>query len=147
MLPVPSRADRAFELAARAHSGQVDKLGNDYLESHVLPVANMFDRNTNLHVAALLHDVVEDAGIPLDYIEHEFGSAVRKLVDALTRREGEGYTLYLKRVKSAGESAVRIKLADIYSNINPERLRRLDDRTRIRLVRKYTDAIRILNVK
>lgn len=134
-------------MAARAHEGQTDKVGKDYFEAHVLPVAAAFDRSTNMCIAALLHDTVEDTDITLDDIEAEFGHSVRALVDALTRREGEGYTVYLRRIRRHGDAAVRVKLADIHNNLHPERLRKLDDATRIRLVRKYTDAFKILNTK
>jgi (p)ppGpp synthase/HD superfamily hydrolase len=147
MAPVPSRWDRAFDLAAKAHEGQTDKVGKDFFQAHVLPVAAAFDRSTNMAIAALLHDTVEDTDVTLDDIEAEFGTSIRDIVDALTRREGEGYTLYLLRVKRAGEAAVRVKLADVHNNLHPERLRRLDAPTRIRLVRKYTDAYRTLNGK
>jgi (p)ppGpp synthase/HD superfamily hydrolase len=53
----------AGAIAAAAHASQVDKAGNPYV-GHVRRVASYVDQtNTDAVVAALLHDVMEDAGI------------------------------------------------------------------------------------
>ena len=63
----------AHALAVAAHTGQVDKLGVDYME-HVLAVADgLADYDLELQIAAMLHDVVEDGeGITLE----SFGDGV-----------------------------------------------------------------------
>lgn len=78
---------RAYEVARRAHEGQVRQSGDDYIE-HPLQVALIL---AELHLdpatlaAALLHDVVEDTSITLDEIRAQFGDEVAALVDGLTK--------------------------------------------------------------
>ena len=79
------RYDEALALAARAHRHQTRK-GSDvpYLV-HVVHVSVIllghgFPRD--VAIAGLLHDVVEDQGIPLSDIEADFGQAVANMVAA-----------------------------------------------------------------
>ncbi|MEA1872484.1 MAG: bifunctional (p)ppGpp synthetase/guanosine-3',5'-bis(diphosphate) 3'-pyrophosphohydrolase [Chloroflexota bacterium] len=77
----------AYEFAERAHQGQVRKTGEPYLE-HPLTTAMIlaeFHLDAETLAAALLHDVPEDCGVPLDEIEAKFGSQVGKLVDGVTK--------------------------------------------------------------
>ncbi len=77
----------AYEFAAKAHRGQLRKTGGPYLE-HPLNAAMIL---AELHLdaetlaAALLHDVPEDCGIPLEEIGANFGLPVVKLVDGVTK--------------------------------------------------------------
>jgi guanosine-3',5'-bis(diphosphate) 3'-pyrophosphohydrolase len=77
----------AYEFAARAHQGQTRKTGEPYLE-HPLTTAMIlaeFHLDAETLAAALLHDVPEDCGVPLDEIKANFGSQVVKLVDGVTK--------------------------------------------------------------
>jgi len=77
----------AYEFAARAHHGQVRKTGEPYLE-HPLTTAMFlaeFHLDGETVAAALLHDVPEDCGVPLEEIEARFGRQVGKLVDGVTK--------------------------------------------------------------
>ncbi len=77
----------AYNFAKAAHEGQVRKSGEPYLE-HPLQVALTLAElqlDTSSLVAALLHDVPEDCGIPVAEIEAKFGSEVAKLVDGTTK--------------------------------------------------------------
>lgn len=60
-------------------------------------IATRFDYNEVLICAAILHDVVEDTGIPLKVIEKRFGSQVANLVAA----ESEDKTKTWKERKQA----------------------------------------------
>jgi guanosine-3',5'-bis(diphosphate) 3'-pyrophosphohydrolase len=77
----------AYEFAAKAHRGQLRRTGGPYLE-HPLNAAMIL---AELHLdaetlaAALLHDVPEDCGIPLEEIKASFGLPVVKLVDGVTK--------------------------------------------------------------
>jgi GTP diphosphokinase / guanosine-3',5'-bis(diphosphate) 3'-diphosphatase len=78
---------RAFEFSARAHRGQKRLSGEDYI-SHAVAVARILvdlQMDTTTVVAALLHDVVEDADIPVDEIRDAFGGEVAGIVDGLTK--------------------------------------------------------------
>jgi len=77
----------AYQFAAQAHQGQVRKSGKPYLEHPLHTAMTLADLrlDANTLAAALLHDVPEDCGIPLDEIESNFGSGVTKLVDGVTK--------------------------------------------------------------
>lgn len=78
---------RAYEMAEKAHEGQVRKSGEPYI-FHPLQVAAILadlKMDTSTIMAALLHDVVEDTGVTLEKIEKEFGSDVSHLVDGVTK--------------------------------------------------------------
>jgi len=78
---------RAYQLAEKAHEGQVRKSGVPYI-MHPIAVAGIL---ADLHMdavtiaAGLLHDVVEDTDITLDYLRQEFGQEVARLVDGVTK--------------------------------------------------------------
>ena len=105
----PKEAE-ALELAFDCHKDQVDKSGKPYT-LHVLRVAfdNVAGCTENVLCAALLHDVVEDRGVPIQYIKAKFGVRVAAAVDHLSRRRGESYLGYIRR---CGEDAIarRVKL-------------------------------------
>lgn len=136
-------AQKAWEIAQRAHYGQTDKAGVPYI-SHPERVAERF--NDPLHRAtALLHDVLEDTevtatGLRVDGIPESVIAAV----EALTHHPGEPRADYYRRINSAGPMAVAVKLADVDDNSDWSRLRMLDLATRERLATKYADARRHL---
>jgi len=80
---------RAFDLARQAHAGQQRASGEPFV-AHPLEVARILadlglDQETLC--AAVLHDVVEDTGVPLERIEREFGPVVARLVDGVTKMD------------------------------------------------------------
>ena len=78
---------RAFEFSARAHRGQKRLSGDDYI-SHAVAVARILvelQMDTTTVIAALLHDVVEDADVAVDEIREAFGAEVAGIVDGLTK--------------------------------------------------------------
>ncbi|HEX6209082.1 MAG TPA: bifunctional (p)ppGpp synthetase/guanosine-3',5'-bis(diphosphate) 3'-pyrophosphohydrolase [Actinomycetota bacterium] len=79
--------ERAYEVAERAHHGQLRKSGEAFIEhplgvTHVLADLGM---DTTTLVAGLLHDVVEDTSVTLEEVEREFGADVAALVDGVTK--------------------------------------------------------------
>ncbi|MGE5701009.1 MAG: RelA/SpoT family protein [Clostridia bacterium] len=80
---------RAYELANRAHEGQVRKSGVPYI-MHPIAVAGIL---VNLQLdavtvaAGFLHDVVEDTDITLAMLRQDFGNEVALLVDGVTKLE------------------------------------------------------------
>ena len=130
--------EEALDIAEKAHAGQKDKLGEDYIE-HPKRVAAM-GKNANERIVGLLHNVVEDSSFSLAEIEASgFPDEVIEALDCLTKREGEAYTDYLARVKE-NELARVVKLHDIEDNADLSRLSLLDPETRERLIEKYTLA-------
>jgi GTP pyrophosphokinase len=77
----------AYQFAMKAHEGQMRKSGGPFLEHPVQVALTLAELqlDTSSLIAALLHDVPEDAGIPLADIEARFGSEVAKLVDGATK--------------------------------------------------------------
>jgi GTP pyrophosphokinase len=78
---------RAFDLAARWHSGQYRKSGDPYI-THPLAVATILANigmDTTTLVAALLHDTIEDTDYTLEQIRADFGDEVALLVDGVTK--------------------------------------------------------------
>ena len=109
--------ERALEIAAQAHRGQVDKAGEPYLLHPIrvmLRVSGEAER-----VTALLHDVVEDdPSWTLDRLRTEgFPAAVVAAVDLLTKRPGEPYETLIDRA-AADPIARRVKLADLEDNMS-----------------------------
>jgi GTP pyrophosphokinase len=80
---------RAFDVAERAHEGQLRKSGESYI-SHPLAVATILaglSLDDTTIAAALLHDAVEDTGLTITDLESDFGSAVASIVDGVTKLE------------------------------------------------------------
>ena len=77
----------AYDFAAGCHDGQKRLSGDPYIV-HPLAAATIL---ANLYLdpdtikAALLHDVMEDCGVPLDDLENRFGPDVARLVDGVTK--------------------------------------------------------------
>ena len=80
------KINAALALAESAHKGQLRASGEEYV-CHPLQVAIILVElgmdNESIE-AALLHDVVEDAGISMDEIGEKFGQRVRELVASET---------------------------------------------------------------
>ena len=78
---------RAFDFSQKAHQGQKRESGEPYF-NHVYETAlkiNQWRLDAQTIAAALLHDVVEDAGIDLEEIKKEFGEEIAFLVDGVTK--------------------------------------------------------------
>lgn len=78
---------RAYYYAEQAHMGQFRRSGDPYI-THPLQVANILASIRMDHqtlMAAMLHDVIEDTGIPKKSIEEQFGDTVAALVDGVSK--------------------------------------------------------------
>lgn len=110
----------AYEIAEKAHRGQLDKAGRPYIE-HPLAVAASVD-GEDAKVTALLHDVMEDTPITAD--ELAAAGLPPHIVEALvllTHRSSDSYDDYIQRLRS-NRLAVRVKLADLRHNSDLSRL-------------------------
>ena len=82
-----SHVKRAYYFAEQAHFGQIRRSGEDYV-THPLAVAGIL---ADMHMdhqslmAAMLHDVIEDTGIPKAAIGKQFGPTVAELVDGVSK--------------------------------------------------------------
>ncbi|PCJ95927.1 MAG: phosphohydrolase [Hyphomicrobiales bacterium] len=132
--------NRAMACAAIYHAGQTDKAGQDYI-FHLKRVADRLSGDDQ--AVAWLHDIIEDTCYRMASLQQAFPVHIANAVDAMTKRGGESYATYLNRVKT-NDMALRVKLADIADNSDPERLAKLDEKTRQRLKKKYETALEIL---
>ena len=82
---------KAFKISLEAHKDMRRKSGEPYI-LHPLAVAQICVKELGLDstsiICALLHDVVEDTDITLNYLEKEFGKTVSKICDGLTKISG-----------------------------------------------------------
>lgn len=112
--------ERAIEIAATAHAGQVDKTGQPYI-LHPLRVMLRVSA-PHERMAAVLHDVVEDTGVTLEQLRSEgFPDEVISAVDALTKRPGESRLEAAHRA-AADPVARAVKLADNTENMDLSRI-------------------------
>jgi len=115
-----------IEKALKYLALQIDKSGNNPkpVIFHSVRVALSLDKygySTEVVVAALLHDLLEDTETDLEDIEKEFGQEVSVLVEAnsfdksITDKK-QRYIEAFDRCSKAGKNAILIKTADILDN-------------------------------
>src|ERR1017187_2217019 len=81
---------RAADAAARWHVHQRRKgSAQEPYINHLLEVASLVaeathGKDSDLVIAALLHDAIEDCEVPYELIEREFGERVASLVNEVT---------------------------------------------------------------
>jgi GTP pyrophosphokinase len=146
----------AWQWARKAHFGQQRASGEPY-SSHTLAVAlilNDLKLDHETVAAAMLHDVVEETDVTLEDIGREFGAAIARLVDGVTKMERIGEFRELgqdgAREHAQAESlrklllamaedvrVVLIKLADRLHNMRT--LKHLDEGRRRRIARETLD--------
>lgn len=136
--------DIALAIAKKAHAGQVDKAGVDYIQ-HPLYVASQVKTEQEKTVA-LLHDVIEDSDVTVeDLLASGLSNEVVTAVQILTKKEGQSYQEYLEKVKSNNLARV-VKLADLKHNSDLSRLKSVTN-TDYERVKKYKNAIRYLSTQ
>ena len=108
----PSQVDqvvKAYNFASEAHAGQKRKSGEPYI-THPLAVANIL---ADMHMdhqclmAALLHDVIEDTGVPKHTIGQEFDDQIADLVDGVSKLS----TMFESRAEAQAENFQKMTLA------------------------------------
>lgn len=129
--------NKAIGIATRAHAGQVDKAGEPYI---LHPLRVMLSRDNDLErISAVLHDVVEDSETTFEDLRKEgFSEETIAVLDCLTRRKCENYDNYIERIIK-NETACRIKLADLYDNMDLSRIKNPTDKDEAR-IKKYRKA-------
>ena len=88
--------NEAIILATKAHSGQVDKVGEPYI-FHPLRVM-MTVQGVQCRTIAILHDVIEDTDVTELQLREEFPDHIVDSIIAMSKRKNEPYQDYLKRV-------------------------------------------------
>ena len=134
---------KAFELADKAHEGQLRASGEPYI-MHPLAVADILAHLQIDHItlmAALMHDVVEDTSYSKEDLEEMFGSEVAFLVDGVTKlnqfqyetKEDRQMENYRKMILAMPKDVrvVVIKLGDRLHNMRTLKHMRSDKQKRI----------------
>ncbi len=83
---------KAICWAKKYHNGQMRKSGEPFY-SHPLEVAYMiadYSLKTEVIVASILHDIVEDTEVTAGMLVDEFGWRISEMVDRLTRDRPDG---------------------------------------------------------
>ncbi|WP_238881793.1 GTP pyrophosphokinase [Clostridium sp. YIM B02551] len=133
--------EKAIIIATKAHRGQVDKAGETYI---LHPLRVMISGKTELErICGVLHDVIEDTEITLEYLRKEgFSEEILEALDALTRKANESYDGFIERVIN-NKLACYVKLADLNDNMNLARIKNPteEDYKRIEKYSKASDRI------
>ena len=132
--------NKAIEIAAKTHSGQVDKGGKPYILHPLRVLLNFCESESeSVKICAVLHDVVEDTDITLDDLRIEgFSEEVITALDCLTKRDNENYEDFISRVLT-NEIACKVKNGDLADNMNLTRIPNPTDKDRER-IKKYREA-------
>ena len=137
-----SMFELALSIAKKAHEGQYDKAGVDYIE-HPIYVASQVDTEEEKAVA-LLHDVIEDSPVSAEeLLQAGLPETVVTAVQVLTKKKEQDYQTYLETVKKNPLARV-VKLADLKHNSDLSRLSSITEKDRERL-KKYKKAIDFLS--
>lgn len=134
----------AILIAKIAHAGAVDKGGHPYIE-HPLKLVSWLQTDKEKIVAAL-HDVLEDSIVTETDLRPIFGDEITDAVVSLTKKAGEPYYSYIKRV-SKNSLAVTVKKADLRHNMDLSRLPKVTRKDIERVGKRYKIAYRILTRK
>jgi len=133
--------ERAIEIAARVHAGQVDKGGAPYI-LHPLRVMLRVAPGAQ-QIVAVLHDVVEDSEVTFEDLEREgFSAEVISGLRAVTKVEGESYEDFVARV-ALDPVGKAVKLADLMENSDLSRIAEPSQKD-LERVAKYGRAIQYL---
>ncbi|MFB0963106.1 MAG: bifunctional GTP diphosphokinase/guanosine-3',5'-bis pyrophosphate 3'-pyrophosphohydrolase [Pseudomonas sp.] len=138
---------RAYYYAEQAHDGQLRSSGEHYV-THPLAVATILAEMHMDHqslMAAMLHDVIEDTGIPKEALVAQFGESVAELVDGVskltqmkfgTKAEAQAENFQkMARAMARDIRVILVKLADRLHNmrtlgaLNAEKRRRIAKET------------------
>jgi len=108
--------EKGIKIAVNSHFGIMDKTNIPSI-FHSLRVMLWFKDDIRMAVG-VLHDTIEDTKLTLDDLRREgFSEEIVLAVDAISRRKGEIYMDYIKRV-SSNKIARDVKIADLKDNMN-----------------------------
>jgi len=116
--------DKAVYWAKKYHDGQFRKSGEPFY-SHPLEVAYIVSGHllkTDVIVASILHDIVEDTEVTVGMILDEFGWRIAEIVDMLTRDRPDGTKLSVEEILNnayakGDKEVLLIKLIDRLHNM------------------------------
>lgn len=128
----------AIDVATKAHSGQKDKAGEEYIY-HPLRVSEKCE-NMNEKIVAVLHDTLEDTYITSDYLKYlEFPPYIIEAVLSVTRKKNESYDEFIERCKNNPIGRV-VKINDLRDNLDLTRLKSISEKD-VSRINKYLKAL------
>jgi GTP diphosphokinase / guanosine-3',5'-bis(diphosphate) 3'-diphosphatase len=112
----------AYDVAERAHAGQVRDEGTAYIVHPIRVAVSLVDElkidSPKLICSALLHDVIEDSPITREEIAAMFDEEIARIVWLLTKLEEVSLGDYLTAIEEAPETGAPIvKLCDRLDNL------------------------------
>lgn len=142
--------ERACNVAARCHQGQLRYSGDPYI-THPVAVATILaglgdvdEVDDQTLCAAVLHDTVEDTPYTMAALRREFGAGTAAMVaeitalDRLGRRPGRNPIQVMATIRSADTRVVAVKLADRLHNM--QTLQFLPQAKQLRKAREVLDT-------
>ena len=139
----------AKRIVNRSFRDKTDLAGKPYT-NHIYRVfesVESYGPNGETKIIAILHDLLEDCPEwNQDVLRHFFPDSVVDAVQTLTKRKGEEYFDYIKRIISYDvQYAKYVKLADLKDNMDLTRLDTITDKD-LERVKKYHQAYKMLEV-
>ena len=123
--------ERAIQIAAEAHTGQLDKAGQPYILHPLRVMLHM--KSEQERIVAVLHDVIEDTSVTLAQLAAEgFSPMVIDAVRALTKLPWESRLAAAARA-ARNPIALAVKLADNSDNMDMSRIPQLTAKDLARL--------------
>jgi len=138
-----ARVRKAFEIAKKAHAGQVDKAGTDYI-FHPMTVALNFCGDTSAMIVGLLHDVVEDTNFTFEDLQKiPLTEEELQALKLLTHDKKIAYPDYIAKIKT-NALAKKVKYGDLNHNLDYSRfLKNIDTLSGISMA-EYAKTIETL---
>lgn len=120
MINQTDKTRKALQFAQRAHHGQKDDRGEDYM-LHCCQVAELISvvlpLDESLICAAYLHDVIEDTQATYQNLQEEFGQEIADLVNEVSHEGKKDFIgFWFPRLISA--RGIILKFADRLSNLS-----------------------------
>lgn len=122
-------------LIERYFNGKVDKSGKPYI-NHLISVSEQVESQED-KVVALLHDIIEDTNISIEELSKIIPMNLIGRILVLTHSNKDTYDEYINKILNCGDiHVIRIKMADMWHNMNLSRLNTITSKD-IQRFKKY----------
>lgn len=146
---------KAMLLAENHFKGKRDIAGKPYIE-HLIAVSEQMETEED-KVVALLHDIIEDTDISFKELNETIPFVLIARILLLTHdKRNDSYDLYIDNIVNSGDiNAIKIKMADLWHNMDLNRLQKIDSNDLARFLKyrksykklenKYIQTIKFIN--